>query len=55
MLYIFLIPLLIGFSIPFNMLIGDGIAQISPLIFVFDIFICLNTGYFDKGTEIKDK
>lgn len=40
---------------PFSILISNEIANIAPIIFIVDIIINLNTGYYDKGIAIVDK
>lgn len=40
---------------PFSVLISNEIANIAPIVFIIDVIINLNTGYYDKGQPIMDK
>ena len=54
MLYIFLIPIHICFDVPFENLILD-LDNIAPIIFIIDIIINLDTGFYDRGLPVLKK
>ena len=48
LLFIFLIPVYLAFECTVAEIISEPLTYLSPIFFCFDIFVNLNTGFFEK-------
>ncbi len=55
LLLVFYIPIKATFDMTFTELVGNNFTIVIPFILLLDIFINLNTGFFNKGRLITNR